>query len=121
MRYLIAIAWIATGTFIGSFGALFLKIGAGRLTNFKSLFSNWRLVMGVSLYLLSSIFYLIGVGKGDLSALFPMVSIGNIWTLMWSKLILHESITGTKIVAVGIILAGCVVLALGSAATPTTP
>jgi drug/metabolite transporter (DMT)-like permease len=72
------------------------------------------LALGIGLYLLSSVFYVIGVSKGDLSALYPMVSLGSVWTLAWSKLILGESITRTKLVAVAIILVGCTVLGLGS-------
>lgn len=115
MKNLVAVAWISVGTFIGSFGALFLKIGAGHLSGLSSLLKNWRLAMGVFLYLLSSVFYVIGVSKGDLSALYPMVSLGSIWTLLWSKIVLGESITSTKMLAVGIILVGCFVLGLGSA------
>jgi drug/metabolite transporter (DMT)-like permease len=115
VRNAVAIGWVTTGSFIGSFANVFLKIGAGHLSkSLRSLLTNWRLAMGVGLYLLSSVFYLIGVSKGDLSALYPMVSLGSIWTLLWSKLILGEAITGTKIVAVAIIIAGCFVLAMGS-------
>jgi drug/metabolite transporter (DMT)-like permease len=114
MKILGAIAWITVGTFIGSFGALFLKIGAGHLTNLASVFKNWRLAFGVILYLLSSVFYLVGVSKGDLTALQPMVALGSVWTLLWSKLVLGEPITRTKMAAVAIILAGCLVLGLGS-------
>ena len=115
MNNLVAIAWVGTGAFIGSFGAVFLKIGAGHLSlNLRSLIVNWRLAMGIGLYLLSSVFYVIGVSKGDLSALYPMVSLGSVFTLVWSKMILGETITRAKIVAVGIILAGCFVLGAGS-------
>jgi drug/metabolite transporter (DMT)-like permease len=110
-----SIAWVATGSFIGSFGALYLKIGSGHLSgNLRSLLTNWRLAVGVGLYLLSSVFYVIGVSKGDLSALYPLVSLGSIWTLLWSKLFLGEALTRPKFVAVGMILAGCFLLGLGS-------
>lgn len=115
MKYGAAIAWVATGSFIGSFGALFLKMGAGHLSrSLKSLLNNWRLALGVFLYLLSSVFYVIGVSKGDLSVLYPMVSLGSIWTLVWSKMLLGEKLTPPKFVAVGMILAGCALLGLGS-------
>ncbi len=110
-----SIAWVATGSFIGSFGALYLKIGAGHLSNsLRSLLTNWRLAMGIGLYLLSSVFYVIGVSKGDLSALYPLVSLGSVWTLVWSKIFLGESFTRPKFVAVAMILAGCFLLGLGS-------
>lgn len=118
----VAIAWVATGSFIGSFGAVFLKIGANHLKlSLRSILANWRLGMGIFLYLLSSVFYVIGVSKGDLSTLYPMVSLGSIFTLIWSKIILGESITRTKIAAVGIILAGCFVLGWGSRGSGAHP
>ena len=114
-----SIAWVATGSFIGSFGALYLKIGAGHLSsNLRSLLTNWRLALGIGLYLLSSVFYVIGVSKGDLSALYPLVSLGSIWTLLWSKIFLGEAFTRPKFIAVGMILIGCFLLGLGSRKTP---
>ena len=110
-----SIAWVVFGTFIGSFGSVFLKIGASHLSlSIKSLLKNWRLAMGVILYLLSSVFYVIGVRNGELSVLYPMVSLGSIWTLVWSKFLLGEALTKPKFVAVGMVLAGCFLLGLGS-------
>jgi hypothetical protein len=84
---LVSVAWVVLGTVIGSFGAVFLKIGAGHLSrNLKSLLSNWRLALGIGLYLLSSVFYVIGVRNGELSVLYPMVSLGSVWTLLrWHR------------------------------------
>jgi drug/metabolite transporter (DMT)-like permease len=111
----VSIAWVITGTFVGSFGAVFLKIGASHLSrSLNSLLTNWRLALGVGLYLVSSVFYVIGVRNGELSVLYPMVSLGSVWTLAWSKLLLEESLTKPKFLAVGMILTGCVLLGLGS-------
>jgi drug/metabolite transporter (DMT)-like permease len=111
----VSVAWVVLGTVIGSFGAVFLKIGANHLTrNLKSLLSNWRLAVGIGLYLLSSVFYVIGVRNGELSVLYPMVSLGSVWTLLWSRLLLAESLTRPKFMAVGMIVAGCLLLGLGS-------
>ena len=110
-----SIVWVIAGTFVGSFGAVFLKIGAGHISrDLKSLLTNWRLALGIVLYLISSVFYVIGVRNGELSVLYPMVSLGSIWTLAWSKLLLGESLTRPKFFAVGMILIGCVLLGLGS-------
>jgi drug/metabolite transporter (DMT)-like permease len=111
--------WVITGSVIGSFGALYLKLGAERLQiNFRSLATNWRLAVGIVFYLLSSVFYTIGVKHGELSLLYPLVSVGSIWTLLWSKLFLGERLTKPKFVAVGMILAGCVLLGLGGSKQP---
>jgi undecaprenyl phosphate-alpha-L-ara4N flippase subunit ArnE len=112
---LVSVAWVVLGTVIGSFGAVFLKIGAGHLSrNLRSLLTNWRLAFGIGLYLLSSVFYVIGVRNGELSVLYPMVSLGSVWTLLWSKMLLSESLTRPKFMAVGMIIAGCLLLGLGS-------
>lgn len=107
--------WVMLGSFVGSFGAVFLKIGAGHLSrNLRSLLTNWRLATGIGFYLLSSVFFVMGVRQGQLSVLYPMVSLGSIWTLIWSKMLLGEKLTPPKFVAVGMILVGCALLGLGS-------
>jgi len=101
------------GSVIGSFGAVFLKLGAVRLSGLASLF-NWRLIAGVALYLASSVFYAMGIRHGQLSVLFPMVSAGYVWTLVWSRLFFQERFTREKVVGLGLVLAGVVCVGLGS-------
>jgi multidrug transporter EmrE-like cation transporter len=109
-----SMVWVIAGSVVGSFGAVFLKMGAERLQiNLRSLATNWRLAVGIVFYLFSSVLFVIGVKHGELSVLYPLVSVGSIWTLLWSKLFLGEALTKPKFVAVGMILAGCVLLGLG--------
>jgi drug/metabolite transporter (DMT)-like permease len=110
-----SIAWVTFGSFIGSFGAVGLKAGAKRLEiNFLGLLKNWQLSAGVAGYLLSSVFFVIGLRSGELSILFPMVSTGYIWTTLWSKLFFHEHLTRGKMLGLALILIGCVLLGLGN-------
>jgi multidrug transporter EmrE-like cation transporter len=108
-------AWVATGSFIGSFGAVGLKAGAKRLgRNLKSVYTNWRLAAGVGAYLVSAVFFVFGLRRGELSILYPMVSLGYIWTLFWSRLFFGEPLTRTKFLALGLILSGIAILGLGN-------
>jgi multidrug transporter EmrE-like cation transporter len=108
-------AWVLGGSFFGSFGALFLKIGAGKLQrNLMSVVTNWRLAVGIAFYLFSSVFFVLGVRKGELSVLYPMVSLGSVWTLFWSRLVLREPLTRPKFVALGMILCGIALLGMGT-------
>ncbi len=101
--------------FIGSFGAVFLKSGAGRLhRDIKTVILNWRLALGVGFYLLSSFFFVLGVRRGELTILYPMVSLGYVWTLLWSRLFFKESMTRNKFLGIGLVLAGIVLLNLGN-------
>lgn len=102
-------------SFIGSFGAAFLKSGAERLhRTWESLFFNWRLAAGVITFVGSSVLYIKGVQKGELTILYPMVSLGYVWTLLWSKLFFHEPLTRSKFAGLGLILLGIVFLGLGN-------
>lgn len=110
-----SILLVFTASFIGSFGAVFLKAGAGRLhRNLISLVSNWRLGAGVAMFLISSYFFVLGVREGELTILYPMVSLGYIWTLFWSRLFFGEPLTRNKFVGLGLILTGIVFLSLGN-------
>ena len=110
-----SVLWVFLGSFIGSFGAVFLKLGANRLQiSFTSLAANWRLMAGVTLYLLSSVFYLKGLSDGEVSVLFPMVSFGYVWTMLWSRMFFGEAVTRQKLVALAFIFAGIFVLNLGN-------
>jgi len=110
-----SMALVFLASFIGSFGAVFLKGGAGRLhRDIKTLVLNWRLALGVAFFLLSSFFFVLGVRKGELSILYPMVSLGYIWTLLWSRLFFGEPFTRNKFVGIGLILVGIALLNLGN-------
>jgi drug/metabolite transporter (DMT)-like permease len=99
---------------IGSFGAVFLKLGAARINRSPLSFLNSRLVFGVGLFLGSSVFYAFGIRGGQLSVLYPMVSLGYIWTLVWSRLFFNERLTREKFVGLGLILLGVFFVGLGN-------
>ena len=100
---------------VGSFGAVFLKLGSARLTQSVLSFVNSRLLIGVALYLGSSVFYALGIRGGQLSVLYPMVSLGYIWTLIWARLFFRETFTPQKLAGLVLILAGVVLVGVGSA------
>ena len=106
---------VFVASFLGSFGAVFLKSGAGKLhRNLKSVILNWRLALGVGFYLVSSFFFVLGIRRGELTVLYPMVSLGYVWTLLWSRLFFKERMTRGKFMGIGMVLAGIVLLTLGN-------
>jgi multidrug transporter EmrE-like cation transporter len=100
--------------FIGSVGMAFLKAGSGRLEfEVRALITNWQIAAGIGLYGLSSIFYTIAVRQGELTVLYPMVSLGYVWALLWARLFFNERLTKMKFAGLGMILAGIVLLFVG--------
>jgi multidrug transporter EmrE-like cation transporter len=45
--------------------------------------------------------------------LFPLVSVGYIFSAFWSKVFFGESMTGAKYLGLGLVVTGCVILGLG--------
>jgi drug/metabolite transporter (DMT)-like permease len=55
-----------------------------------------------------------GIRGGELSILYPMVSLGYIWTMLWSRLFFHEPISRKKVAGLAFILVGIVMLNAGN-------
>ena len=105
---------VFTASIVGSFGAVFLKLGSKKLSRSLWSFLNRDLVFGVVLFLGSSVFYAWGIKGGPLSVLYPMVSLGYVWTLLWSRLFFQESFTRHKFAGLALILLGVFFVGLGS-------
>jgi drug/metabolite transporter (DMT)-like permease len=110
-----SMALVLGGSVIGSFGMAFLKSGALVVRRtWSSILFNWRLAVGVAAYLVSSVFYVKGISNGELSVLFPMVSLGYVCTLLWARLFFNEKLTAAKFAGVGLILLGIVCMSFGN-------
>ncbi len=111
----ISILLVLIASFIGSFGAVFLKSGAHRLRrHWSSFVFNWRLFAGIASFLLSSVFFVAGIRQGELTLLYPIMALGYVWTLFWSRLFFHEALTRNKFFGLGLILIGIACLNLGN-------
>jgi drug/metabolite transporter (DMT)-like permease len=108
-----SILLVFTGGIVGSFGAVFLKLGAGRITKSIWSFFDLRLIVGVALYLGSSVLYVLGIKGGQLSVLYPMVALGYIWTLLWARLFFKEAFSRQKVMGLALIIIGAVFVGLG--------
>jgi multidrug transporter EmrE-like cation transporter len=70
--------------------------------------------VGVGLYLLSFVFFYLGVRVGELSILYPMVALGYIWTMLWSRWFFGEPLTRRKLGGLVLIICGVVLLKMGN-------
>lgn len=111
-----SIVLVLISSFIGSFGAVFLKLGAEYMRpGIKGVISNYRLGFGIALYLLSSVFFVMGVAQGELTILYPMISLGYIWTLLWAYLFFKEPFGKSKVIGLALIIVGVAFINLGNA------
>jgi drug/metabolite transporter (DMT)-like permease len=111
-----SIILVLFGSFIGSFGAVFLKLGAEHLKgSLARLVTNYWLAIGIALYLLSSVFYMMGLAQGEVTVLYPMVSLGYIFAILWARLFFKEPFTKAKIGGLLMIIFGVALINLGNA------
>jgi multidrug transporter EmrE-like cation transporter len=107
--------YVFTAGFIGSFGAAFLKAGSAHVKlSVAALARNWRLAAGIVAYGLSSVFFVRGMAEGELSVLYPMVALGYMWTILWSRLFFKEPLTLGKLGGLALIFAGLALLGVGA-------
>ena len=112
---LFSILLVFIGTIIGSFGALYLKIGSKDFSiNIKKMIRNYKLILGLLFYGLSSVFYVTALKWGELSVLYPFTSIGYIWVCFLSMKFLNEKMNKLKWLGVITIIIGISLVGVGS-------
>lgn len=112
-----AMGLVLVASLIGSVGAAFLKVGANRLH--RPLIQNfWRwslpLGVGVGFFVLSSAFYIWAQRGGSLTVLFPLLSLGYVWTLLWSRLFFGEPFNKQKVAGLVLVLCGVISIGFGN-------
>ena len=56
-----------------------------------------------------------GVAQGELTILYPMISLGYIWTIVWARLFFKEPFTISKIAGLVMIIFGVALINFGNA------
>jgi drug/metabolite transporter (DMT)-like permease len=98
---------------IGSLAAVLLKCGANRLSKPYIKAVSW-LGGGVLLFCFSSIFYVWGLKDGSLTVLYPMASLGYVFSLLWSRIFFGEPFNRPKVIGLALVLLGVFCIGLGN-------
>jgi uncharacterized membrane protein len=110
-----AIGLVISATFVGAFGPILLKkASAKRLSNIKSLMSNYHLFGGVGLYAVGTILFIPALKGGDLSVLYPFVALSYVWISLLSVKFLGEKMNMTKWIGIALIIGGVSFIGIGS-------
>jgi len=111
-----AIGLVSFATLIGAFGPILLKkASAKKLSKISSLIRNYHLMGGIALYGIGTILFIPALKGGDLSILYPFVSLTYIWVSLLSVKFLGEKMNLFKWTGVGIIILGVSFIGIGSA------
>ncbi|HEY3442071.1 MAG TPA: EamA family transporter [Paludibaculum sp.] len=77
------------------------------------LLANWSLWTGLSLYGFSTVLLILALRDGELSLLYPVISLTYVWVTIMSVLVFHESINAFKVAGIAVICAGVALLGKG--------
>jgi len=109
---------ILVGIFFASLGQVFWKLGmnaVGMIDSFSfneiiKIFSNPYIFLGLVMYGLGTVFWLVALSNKDLSYVYPFIALTFIIVLFFSRYLLHENVGIYRIVGTLIIIAGLIVV-----------
>ncbi|MBW2971883.1 EamA family transporter [Candidatus Woesearchaeota archaeon] len=111
-----AIIVVILCTAFTSIGSLFLKLGADRLslTSLQGILDGYLVIVGLLFYFIGFIMLTFSFRHGELSVLFPFVSLSFVWVAILSSTFLHEAVTLLEIGGVAAIVCGVVLIGISS-------
>ena len=111
----LAIIIVVLCTLLTSLGQLFLKFGSARLSfNLYELITNYWLIGGMILYGSGAILLIFALKFGELSVVYPIISLSFIWVTLLSVRFLNEEMGIIKLGGIAFILLGVSFIGVGS-------
>lgn len=108
-----AIVLVIICTFMTSSGQYFIKLGTNAFSNTLISILNFNLVWGFVLYGLGAIILIIALKYGELSVLYPFISLSFIWVFLLSIFLLNEQISVLNWIGLGTIVVGVSLIGVG--------
>jgi drug/metabolite transporter (DMT)-like permease len=111
-----AILMIVAFTVVAAIAQPLFKTGANRLfanLTVVGLLTDVPLITGLVLYGCGSVLMILALRHGELSVLYPVISLSYVWVAILSVVIFHETMTPVKIAGIATIIAGVATLGRG--------
>jgi multidrug transporter EmrE-like cation transporter len=101
-------------TLFGVTAQYLIKLSASNLSEmtFRAVLTNWPMWFGLSMYGISTGLLILALRDGELSLLYPVISLTYVWVTILSVVIFKESVDFMKIAGVGVICAGVTLLGM---------
>lgn len=94
-------------TLFVAIGQIFFKISSEEfILSIESILLNYNLWIGFVFYGLGLIILILGIKEGELTKLYPVLSLSYVWVLLASMIIFLEPLTATKIIGTICIIGG---------------
>jgi drug/metabolite transporter (DMT)-like permease len=102
-------------TLIGAAAQVFFKLGATTLQRPTpvQIFTNPALLAGYALYAVSTGLLILALRRGQLSLLYPVISLTYVWVTILSMLVFSETLNVYKAVGLAVVVAGVAIIGRG--------
>lgn len=97
-------------TLLGALASLMLKLASGNLRA-TALLTDWHFYAGGLGYLGAALVNIWVLRHLDLSVVLPLTALTYVWTLLIARVFLAERLTWRKLLGVGLILLGVLLIA----------
>lgn len=108
---------IFTSVFLGALGQICMKWGIEHprplfkfLTQALGSYGSWQVLVGLSLYALSAVTWLMALRRVELSIAYPMVATGYVIVVIASYFLFHEAISPQRWLGLGLVTVGVILL-----------
>jgi len=105
MKKTTAIVLVLLSTTLTSAGQLFFKFGADKLS-LENLLSNYLLFIGIILYIVALVIFILALKNNELSLLYPLYATSYIWVSLLSMFFLNETMNLFKWLGIFLIIMG---------------
>jgi drug/metabolite transporter (DMT)-like permease len=112
-----AIYVVAIATFIGAAAQMLMKGGADYAVahpGLMGLLTDIPLLGGYALYGVMTVMIMFAFKDGELSVLYPVISLSYVWVAALSHFVLHEDINVWKLCGLALIISGVAVIGRGT-------
>ena len=112
-----AVMLVAFATLLGAVAQILMKLGADHAVQSPGLIgllTNVPLIAGYGLYAFMTVMIVIAFKDGELSVLYPIISLSYVWVTALSYLIFHDSLNPYRLAGLALIIGGVAVIGRGA-------
>jgi multidrug transporter EmrE-like cation transporter len=105
---------VASATLLSAAAQILMKIGMSHFApSLPAIVTNVPLISGYVLYGLFTVMIVLALRQGELSLLYPIISLSYVWVTALSYFIFHDTLSPLKLVGIAAIMAGVALLGRG--------
>ncbi len=118
---LVSFSLIITGVMLNAAAQILMKMGTNAVGHFEftaenilpfgwKLATEWHIVVALFCYAISVVVWILALSRVQVSIAYPMLSLGYVAVAVATWWLFGEPLTPTKIVGIGVIILGVVIL-----------